>query len=43
MLQTLICNQYILATQRRRPLIIKYQRFKPLGWKEIGIRIFGNT
>ena len=32
--QTLI---FIFATQCRRPLVLKYQRFKPLGWKDIGI------
>jgi len=32
--QTLI---FTFATQCRRPLVLKYQRFKPLGWKDIGI------
>ena len=38
--QTLIFVYYIFATRCRRPLILKYQRFKPSGWKDIGISIF---
>ena len=34
--QTLI---FIFATQCRRPLILKYQRFETSGWKDIGISI----
>ena len=35
--QTLIFIYYIFATRCRRPLILKYKRFKPSGWKDIGI------
>ena len=41
--QTLIFNYYIFATRCRRPLILKYQRFKPSGLKDIGISIFDNN
>jgi len=37
--QTLIFIYYVFATRCRRPLILKYQRFKPSGWKDIGISI----
>ena len=38
--KTLIFIQYIFATRCRRPLILKYTRFKPSGWKDIGISKF---
>ena len=38
--QTLIFNYYIFATRCSRPLILKYKRFEPSGWKDNGI--FGN-
>jgi len=38
--QTLIFIYFIFATRCHRPLILKYKRFKPLGWKYLGISIF---
>ena len=40
MSQTLIFYYYIFAIRCLRPLILKYQRFKPPCWKDIGICIF---
>jgi len=40
--QTLVFIYYIFATRCLRPLILKYERFKPSGWKDIGISIFKN-
>ena len=38
--QTLIFIYYIFAIRCRRPVILKYHRLKPSGWKYIGISIF---
>ena len=38
--QTLIFIYYTFTTRFRRQLIWKYTRFKPSGWKDIGISIF---
>ena len=38
--QTLIFICYIFAALCLRPLILKYTRFKPSGWKDIGFSIF---
>ena len=41
--QTQIFIYYIFATRCRRALILKYQKFKPSGWKDIGICIFDKS
>ena len=38
--QTLVFIYYTFTTRFRRQLIWKYTRFKPSGWKDIGISIF---
>ena len=40
MVQTLIIIFYSFATRRRGSIILKYQRFKPSGWKDIAISFF---
>jgi len=44
MAQTLIIIFYSFATRRRcGSIILKYQRFKPSGWKDIAISLFEKT